>query len=537
MDTAVVLTIDDDPHLRKTLTDILKVKGYTTLAAGNGDDGLALLRENGVNLALIDLDLPDISGLDLLSRIGAEHPATATIVLTGNATLESAIEATNRGAFSFLVKPYAIDQLMLQIKRAIEKRRVDTALRESEAKFRSLMESAPDGILIVNEAQEILMVNRQFEAMFGYDRSEVVGKDIGILTPPRFLADPEGGDSIRKPKLRRMGQHQEFYLLRKDGSEFPVEISLSPLRTPEGDLAGSVRIVRDVRERIQAQQEQKKLQARLLQAQKLESVGHLAAGIAHEINTPAQFIASNLDFINQACNESCQALASLLGLFDAVKEGRVTEARLQAIGDQVAQLDWAYFKEEIPRSISQSQEGIQRITSIVRAMKEFSHPGGRHKSKNNINRLIETTITVSRNEWKYVATVETDLDLNLRPVPCLADEMSQVVLNLLTNAAQAIETKLGKNAEGEKGRITVSTRQHEQFAEIRVADTGCGIPREIRDKVFEPFFTTKDVGKGTGLGLAIVHDVVTGKHRGTLTSESEPGVGTTFIIRLPMEKS
>jgi len=405
MEKVVILIIDDDPSLRKTLADILKFKGYATLAAKDGAEGLACMQENTVALALIDLGLPDISGFDVLSRIKADHPSTAVIILTGNATVESAIEATNRGAFSYLVKPYEIEQLMLQIKRAIEKQQAD-------------------------QEQEILL-------------------------------------------------------------------------------------------------------ARLLQSQKLESVGRLAAGIAHEINTPIQFISTNINFINESFLALSQVLATFFELLDSVKKGAVTEAQIKTQDAIVAHLDWDYLMEEIPRAIDQSKEGIQRVTSIIQAMKEFSHPGGKQKVNADLNRIIETTITVSRNEWRYVATVETDLDLELQTVPCLADEMGQVFLNLLVNAAHAIENKHDTDPEGEKGRIILSTRQYDHYVEIRIADTGGGIPKHIQDKIFDPFFTTKEVGKGTGQGLAIAHDVITGKHKGTLVFETEPGIGTTFIIRLP----
>lgn len=839
MEKPTVLLIDSDPNFSKTLAGLLLAGGYATLAASSGAEGLALLGTRTTALALIDLGLPDIPGLDLLSAITAEHPATKAIILTGNATLESAIEATSRGALAFLVKPCETERLMREIRRAIEKQRAEEGLRRSESLFRGLLESAPEAILIVDDRYRIQMVNRQFEAMFGYDRTEVVGRELEMLIPRRYVGHRDlSRGYIRDPNVRYIGEGGESYALKKDGSEMPVEIGLSPHTTPEGicvfatirdiserkrakaahrqhiyflesmelinqairqetdvelmlqnvvktvlpmfgcdrvwlfypcdpdapsfrvpvetsrpeypgantlnlevpmapsvahdlrealasedpltytlgqdksvndlsakqftvqsqmfqaiypkmgkpwvfgmhqcsyprlwtdeekvlfkeigrrvaDGLSSVLFLRDLREseerfralvnqaadaiflhdadgvlldvngracdslgftreelltmsvrdidmqlidddrikslwrtlhparpitvegthkrkdgttfpvevrlgtlqlkdrqailalarditermrlteELRAQREQRHLHARLLQAQKLESVGHLAAGIAHELNTPAQFIATNIHFIDQLFSESCQVLASLLELHRSVKEGKVTEAQMQTIEEQVTLFDWDYLKEEIPKAISQSQEGIERITSIVRAMKEFSHPGGKKKTASDLNRIVETTITVSRNEWKYVATVTTDLDPGLQPVPCLANEVGQALLNLLINAAHAIKKKLGKSVEGDKGKITISTRQQEQYVEIRIADTGCGIPGEIRDKVFEPFFTTRDVGKGTGLGLAIAYDVVTGKHGGTLTFESEPGGGTTFIIRLPRSK-
>lgn len=193
-----------------------------------------------------------------------------------------------------------------------------------------------------------------------------------------------------------------------------------------------------------------------------------------------------------------------------------------------------YLVEEVPTAINQSKDGISRVTSIVKAMKEFSHPSSREKENVVVNSIIETTILVARNEWKYVSDVTTDLAVDLPAAPCLVDEMGQVILNLLTNAAQAIGEKIGRNPVGEKGEIHISTKVVDSFVEIRIRDTGAGIPVGIRERIFDPFFTTKEVGRGTGQGLAISHDVVTQKHGGTLTFETEEGTGTTFIIRLPL---
>jgi diguanylate cyclase (GGDEF)-like protein/PAS domain S-box-containing protein len=243
-----VLVVDDDANLRKTLADILRVKGYEPLSAGNGAEAFDLLKRQAVNLALIDLGLPDIPGLEVLSRVKADHPLTETIILTGHASLDSAIEATNRGAFSYLVKPYEIDQLLLQIRRAAEKQQAEAALRESEARFRGLLESAADGMVIVDAEHRIVMVNEQLEKMFGYDRAEILGQPIEILIPPRFAGHHERGrEYMRTPERRPMDQGRELYALRKDGSEIPVEISLSPLETAEGLIVSAV--VRDITER------------------------------------------------------------------------------------------------------------------------------------------------------------------------------------------------------------------------------------------------------------------------------------------------
>ena len=191
-----------------------------------------------------------------------------------------------------------------------------------------------------------------------------------------------------------------------------------------------------------------------------------------------------------------------------------------------------HHREEVPKALEALLEGIGRVARIVRAMKEFSHPGPIERMPVDLNHGIESTILVASHEWKYVAEISTDLDPDLPPVPCLAGELNQVILNLIVNAAHAISEV--EKAPGAKGAIRISTRKDGEFAEIRVSDTGCGIPEAIQSRVFDPFFTTKPVGKGTGQGLALAYAVIVKKHKGTIRVESQPGRGTTFVIRLPL---
>jgi len=198
----------------------------------------------------------------------------------------------------------------------------------------------------------------------------------------------------------------------------------------------------------------------------------------------------------------------------------------------LAAVDLEYYHSEVPRALEQSIEGIARIQTIVGAMKDFSHPAT-DRTPIDINRAIGSTITVATNEWKYVADVKTEFDLDLPSVPVMPGMFNQVILNLIVNAAHAIADVA--KARPDKGTITVSTRQVERWAEVRVSDTGGGIPESIRDRIFDPFFTTKPVGKGTGQGLAIAHDAIINKHRGAISVESAVGEGTTFIVRLPLD--
>ena len=321
--------------------------------------------------------------------------------------------------------------------------------------------------------------------------------------------------------------------LTKTGTRIPVEIFLQYVK-PTGDTGRFVAIVRDISQRLEEAKEKEKLQSQLLHTQKLESVGQLAAGIAHEINTPTQYIGTNIDFLEDGFKDVVTLVTAYHRLLLAEKKKEVAPELIQEVEDTLAAADWDYLGQEFPLAIAQSKDGVHRISTIVRAMKEFSHPGSKDKIPLSLNDLINTTLIVSRNEWKYVADVETDFAGDLPQVPCLSDEMGQVFLNLLVNSSHAIATQLGDNPNGLKGRIAITTRHADTQVEIRFQDTGCGIPSDILAKVFDPFFTTKEVGKGTGQGLAIARDVIVNKHGGTLEVESELGQGATFIIRLPL---
>ena len=281
--------------------------------------------------------------------------------------------------------------------------------------------------------------------------------------------------------------------------------------------------------------EKLRMQSQLLQSQKLESIGQLAAGIAHEINTPAQYVGDNLEFLDQSFGELVDLLKKYRALQAAAESGSVCPELISEVSEAAASADIEFLEEEIPRSLSQSREGIGRVTKIVRAMKEFSHPGSAEKQPIDLNRAIESTVTVASNEWKYVADLETDFDADLPMVPCLAGEFNQVVLNIVVNAAHALAEGESEDDADSKGLIRIQTRQEgDDWAVIEISDNGPGMPEAVRAKIFDPFFTTKEVGKGTGQGLAIAHSVVVDKHAGTIEVESEVGQGTTFCIRLPL---
>jgi two-component system NtrC family sensor kinase len=276
------------------------------------------------------------------------------------------------------------------------------------------------------------------------------------------------------------------------------------------------------------------LEEQLSRAQKMQAIGHLAAGIAHEISTPAQFVGDNTHFLKEAFDDLVRILDCFQAVVSAAREGRPPPEALAAADAAVRDLDLAYLVEEIPLAIDHILDGVGRISKIVRSMKFFAHPGDRAKAPLDLNEAIESTIIISRNAWKYVADVDTDLDPDMPPVPGQRGEINQVLLNLITNAAHAIAEKLGPGAT-DKGRIRITSSHREEWAEIRIQDSGAGIPEAIRNQVFDLFFTTKEEGVGSGQGLAIAHSAIVEKHGGALTFDSAPGEGTTFIIRLPVD--
>lgn len=291
---------------------------------------------------------------------------------------------------------------------------------------------------------------------------------------------------------------------------------------------------RERRELHAALDELRKTQARLLQAQKMESIGQLAAGVAHEINTPTQYVSDNITFLAGCFRSLLAALDVSVAVVAAARGGAPAPDMLDGADAAIRRAKLGFLREQIPAALEQSQEGLSRIATIVSAMKEFSHPSAGEKEPIDIADIVRTSVTVARNEWKYVADLETDFAACLPPVPCLRDEIGQAVLNLVVNAAHAIAAKMAGERR-EKGVIRIHTACVDEFAELRVSDTGTGIPARIRDRIFDPFFTTKPVGQGTGQGLAIVYSTVVEKHAGQVFFETEEGRGTTFVVRLPLQ--
>jgi len=409
-------------------------------------------------------------------------------------------------------------------------------ITQEQEKFKAIFENSPEGIFQTSEDGRFLTANPTMASMLGYASPEEL---IGQLTDiqNQLYVDPDRRVEFKKI-LREKGEVREFELEIKcqDGSRKWHSLTASRITKPDGSLLYYQGFAVDITAQKGAERDRHLIEAQLRHAQKLESVGQLAAGIAHEINTPIQYIGDNIHFIEESFASLGGLLQDYKKLSAAVRSNAVTQEVLSAVESSMQKADLDYLSKEIPLAVQQSLQGVSHVSRIVNAMKEFSHPGSKEKEALDLNHAIEMTVTVARNEWKYVAEMATDFAPDLPPVLCLPGEFNQVILNLIINAAHAIGDVV-KKVEGSKGTIRISTRLDGDWVEVRISDTGTGIPEEIRHRIFDPFFTTKGVGKGTGQGLAIARSVIVDKHGGTLTFETEVGRGTTFIIRLPTQES
>jgi PAS domain S-box-containing protein len=398
--------------------------------------------------------------------------------------------------------------------------------RRNEHLFKATTENALDLIAIMASDGHTVYASPSYGKTLGYGQSALAGaRLLDLVCEPDqalFREHCQTGLSAGISPLF------EYRVLHQDGQSRQLEARAVAVDNPGGERDAILIISRDISAKKEAERERARMESQLRHAQKMEAIGQLSAGIAHEINTPCQYLSDNLKFLQEAFGAFGQVTASLGSLL-AAEAGGLPE--LEAVRREVAEQDIAYLSEEVPRAIQQSLEGLARISRIVQAMKVFGHPGGEGVVAVDLNETLRNTVVVAQGEWKYVAEVDADLDPDLPQVLCSPGEMNQVFLNLIVNAAHAIAERVS-GAPGEKGRITLVSRVRDSLVEIEVRDTGAGIPEAIRNQVFLPFFTTKPVGQGTGQGLAIVHSAVT-KCGGAIDFESVVGQGTCFTIRLP----
>lgn len=431
-------------------------------------------------------------------------------------TMESLRDVNERLEQRVEERTQALSQMNAELQAQIEERqRAAAELAATHARVQQILTIMPSVLIGTGSDQRIELWNTRAEELFGIPVAQAIGLPLGECgitwdyphMCARFTAITDG--PIHLPEVAYTQPNGQPGLLA-------VSASLRPGGTGSGLLIAATDITAH-----------KMLEAQLLQSQKLESIGQLAAGVAHEINTPVQFIGDNLRFLQTSCSDLAPVIARSQTLV-ASGDGVLVDALRTALADA----DTEFIMAEMPKAIDQALEGVERVATIVRGLKEFAHPNSADHTAVDLRKAIESTLNVARNEYKYVAEVTTDFDPDLPLVPCVQGEFSQVILNMVVNAAHAIGEVV--KGTGGKGLITVSTRRDGEMAEIRIGDSGTGIPEPARTKIFDPFFTTKEVGKGTGQGLYLAHAIIVTKFHGTITFETEMGRGTTFIIRLPL---
>jgi PAS domain S-box-containing protein len=409
---------------------------------------------------------------------------------------------------------------------AEEMQDLNVRLSAERDQFAHLFRHSPVGMARVDLSGRISEVNPQFARILGRPSDELTGISVAALALESCRAKISAGlADLAEGRSSEVGTEESF--AGPEGATVFTKFSASAVRDEAGKPLHLIVVIEDISASTH-------LQIELRHAQKLESVGRLAAGIAHEINTPIQYVGTNITFLESAFSD-------LLALCEAYRQA-CDKAETGAFGpDDVAEIraaeeaaDLGYVRDHVPRSLKSTEDGIKRVAKIVQSMKSFAHPDRGERAPADINAALRSTITVATNELKYVAEVVTAFE-PLPMLPCFLSDLNQVFLNLLVNAAHAVEDVVGKPGPGaKKGIIRIATQLHDDHVVISISDSGTGIPEAIRGRIFDPFFTTKEVGKGTGQGLALARSVVVEKHGGSIAFETEIDKGTTFFIRLPL---
>ncbi len=535
-----ILVADDDASSRSLLATILEKWGFDVIEAKDGVEACAVFESPHMPaMAILDWFMPRMDGLDVVRRVRARSQPIPTyiIMLTGKDSETGLVEALEAGADEYIQKPFKSAELRARIKvgarvaglqltlssRVLElenaldgRKRVEEALRKNEERFRLFFSTIPEPVWAFNiQTLRILEANESAVSHYGFSRQEFLGMKISDLwdgVAPVLVS----GETGKARPIDAEARHRT-----KNGAMIDVEVRWGKVESGASQTA--LVSVHDVTEK-------KRLELELRHSQKLEAVGTLAAGIAHEINTPIQFVGDNTHFLNQSFSALLELHAKYRKIFE-VSVGAASPGHNELCqAEQDA--DLTYLFEEVPKALGQTLDGVAQVARIVRAMKDFAHPGAEGQAPADINKSLENVLVVARNEFKLVADVETHFQ-ELPLVVCQISEINQVFLNLLINAAHAISDVVKGTAR--RGTIAIRTRQEADSVVVSIADTGGGIPPALHNRIFDPFFTTKEVGRGTGQGLAICRSFVVDRHAGSLTFETVVGHGTTFHVRLPIK--
>ncbi len=490
-------------------------------------------------------DLPDVILLDgrsspvsemlrLCRDIRAFNLARYIVLLAIVDRTADGFELIQSGLDDFIISPVNPQELQVRIAcglwwgstrkpkvdRWTEYNQLASMLLQKEEEIHAIMEAAADPIIVYNMEGEVEFINSAFSLVFGYKKDELIGKRIDFVPEDQKEAT---GCKVRKVVEGESVVNFETQRYTKEGDLLDILISANLYRH-DGQPKGMVVTFHDVTQQKKNMEALKQAEALLVQSDKMASIGQLAAGVAHEINNPIGFISSNIKTMSEYGRDLKTMIGQYRTFCDAFKQGGLQQAEQVCEIDALEQkMDIDYLMEDMTNLLSECREGVERVKKIVMDLKDFSHPGEESMVSCDINAGIESTLNVIWNELKYKVEVIRDFG-ELPLIEAFPQQLNQVFMNLLVNAAQAITTR---------GKISITTRASNEEIEVEIADTGDGIPEQHISRIFDPFFTTKEIGKGTGLGLNIAYKIIE-SHHGRIHVTSKIGEGTVFTICLPV---
>ena len=521
-----VLIAEDEKSTRILLKRILEKIGFECIAVESGNIAWEILSQNSApSISIVNWMMPGITGIELCKKVRAEkrEKYPYMIMLTGKTSEEHLVKGLSAGADDYLTKPININKLRARLCTAERIVKQDQTLRDLVKKHSQVLESIPSGLIVTDNNSRIKDWNTQAELLLGIPRDKTLKRK---LTELKIDWDWK---LVLEGLMQCWDQHETVLIpslvinsKAKSKMQKVSDVTITPILHEKASLPAVLLVITNV-------SKQRKLQEQLFLARKLEAVGRLSAGIAHEINTPSQFVKNNLFFLQ----DSFKKIAPLLDNKNA--RGEYHFAEQVEMNTRISPLafsseDFDCLLEDIPQSISEAINGIDRVTDIVRAISSYMHPGTNNKSTVRIKELINSCLVMTRHVWKPIASIKLECQNMLPEIECYQSELQQVVINLIVNAAHAIGEKEQKEDEN---TISIETSTEGSYLQIAVKDTGSGINSENLSRIFDPFFTTKEVGKGTGQGLALAHHIIVEKHGGKIDVTSKKGEGTCFKLLLP----
>ncbi len=518
------IIVDDVINNCKLLVALLNKWGYESEYYTNPVEAYETINSiKSPTILILDWMMPELSGLDICSMVRESPPEYPIyiMILTAKASMEDLSSGLEAGADDFIGKPFNHEELRTRYNVGRRSVALMSELEQSKKENEAIIRSISSAIIGLNSSKKIKFWNYEAEKKFKITKEEAFGKeitDLPIEFKDNMLQEWINVCSISGSSI----SNNEIELTTPSKISFLVSVTPMGVSSKKEMLISLLDI-----------SHKKKVEASLSHNHKMQSIGQLAAGMAHEINTPIQFIGDNTKFLGNVFSSFQEYIKKTEKLYELEdKEEIISFLNLLKEDNSINNLK--SLMDEVPFALEDNIEGVRRVSTIISAMKEFANPCSDLKSTMDLNKAIENTLIITRNEWEPVCSIEKDFYLDLPRIYCCPDEINLVLIALLFNAAQAIAEKIKRENLTDKGKIKITTLKSEYFAEISISDNGIGIPESIKHKIFDPFFTTREVGKGTGQGLSTAYTVIVEKHDGEINFTSEEGIGSVFTVKLPL---